>query len=414
MLAAKGGRQRLMAVRSMELSRRDHLDKTQFETLDVFPDRSWQWNGWPSVPLNLSVCNVTAGVSQLSQLNFWHLTNTDDKTLSACSRGLQSDQLLWLNETAWFHPDPVRIVHEKGLPGNVDVLETKLEGGYFRADFYVDKRTHLPVEIVEYQTAWWDAIHRTGEHQLLVHYRLPNYHEVDGIMVPSGIAEQDLAHRGDAEIRFRGVEKSEVHFNVSYREEAFTERALVDLGPSAWKPGAALPSVTPEATRTFAVECKEALDVSQNYLEAHGWKSFKPGPASCSTSGDGTPAAECRTFEGGKIVDAQGKAISEHHLVRVYTYNDNVLTPVFGVHTLLGFWFPRGRIWPVAELSSRPATNGCQVSLKNLYSAWTVGMLLVVPFDAGWTAWTTNRILENEYLDAIGKVAPTVSAAPKP
>ncbi len=393
MLAAKGGRERLMAVRSMELTGRDLFGEFDGETIDVFPDRSWKWLGSPSRPFSLSVCNVAAGISQFSRLNFWHSTNTDMQN-SGCPRALQSDQLLWLNETAWLRPDPLRIVHEKALPESVDVVETRLDGTFYRADFYVDKRTHLPIEVVEYE------MHPI---QIAAHYRLPNYHQVDGIMVPSGISMGHPGRPPENEIRFTSANKSDIHFNVAYREETFTERPLVDLGPSAWKPGEpAPPPVTPAPTRTFSVDCKKASDVSQQYLEHHGWSQVKVSEP-CRPTMDGAQPAECRAFSSWSILDAQGKHIADDRLVHAYTYNNRPRPFTFAV---LGVWLPHGRIERRAVLSSTPTAEGCRISLENSYGAFGYEVFLIIPVDEGPVGWDTNRRLENEYLDAIEKLVP--------
>src|SRR5579863_1855138 len=89
---------------------------------------------------SLNVYNFTLGLSY-----FAHRTNHRARFISEPAGYQLREVQLILNESAWLQPEPVHVIRDKP---RVDVIETTLEGEAWRADSYVDKRTHLPSQII--------------------------------------------------------------------------------------------------------------------------------------------------------------------------------------------------------------------------------------------------------------------------
>jgi hypothetical protein len=231
MLVAKGGRDRLMAVRSMEQTQRQRIyaakprlkdTDTELVRFFAFPDRMWQWfDGGSSVfGLSLDVYNLALGVHYLAFPG-------EVRKLSAGEPDghfLWEAQLIYLNESAWLHPQPMRVTRDGDVPREVDAIETKLEGDYYRADFHVDKRTHLPARIIVYVRN-----HIVGLPEVTqVRYELSKYRETDGIIMPGRVTQTVSTARPF-------IFDYEVHLNVPFREEAFTSPPSLERGPYAWR-----------------------------------------------------------------------------------------------------------------------------------------------------------------------------------
>jgi hypothetical protein len=108
----------------------------------------WQWfDGGSSVfGLSLNVYNLSLGVNYLAY------PNEPQRKLSGGEPGgyhLWEAQLIYLNESEWLHPQPMRMIRDS-IPRGVDAIETKLEGDRYRADFHLDRHTHLPARIIVY------------------------------------------------------------------------------------------------------------------------------------------------------------------------------------------------------------------------------------------------------------------------
>jgi hypothetical protein len=232
MLTAKGGRDRLMAVRSMEQTQRQRIyaakprlkdTDTELVRFFAFPDRMWQWfDGGSSVfGLSLNVYNLALGVHYLAYPN---------EPLRKLSSGepdghfLWEAQLIYLNESEWLHPQPMRMIRDKSIPRGVDAIETKLEGDHYRADFQLDKHTHLPVHIIVYIRNHIVGLPEVSQE----HYELSKYREIDGISVPTQVVQGISAAQPFAW-------DYDVHLNIPFREEAFTSPPSLERGPYAWR-----------------------------------------------------------------------------------------------------------------------------------------------------------------------------------
>jgi hypothetical protein len=232
MLAAKGGRDRLMAVRSMEQTQRQRIyaakprlkdTDTQLVRFFAFPDRMWQWfDGGSSVfGLSLNVYNLALGVHYLAY------PNEQPRKLSSGEPGgyhLWEAQLIYLNESTWLRPQPMRMTRDNTIPRGVDAIETKLEGDRYRADFHLDRHTHLPARIIVYVRNHIIGLPEVTQE----HYEVSKYREIDGIFVPTHVVQGISAAQ-------HFVWDYDVYFNVPFREEAFTSPPSLERGAYAWR-----------------------------------------------------------------------------------------------------------------------------------------------------------------------------------
>ena len=236
MIAAKGGRERLAAIRSIEETQHGKLLKlgrwwvkknteTQLVRVYVLPDRMWQWadEGASALGLKLIVCNLTR------DLMYDVIPGVPTSESPArCGNRLWTPQLIYLNESAGVRPEPMRVIRGGHLPRGVDVIEAKVDAyGYFRVDFCIDRHSHLPVRV----TLWYRQEKRRGHSpgDFALHYELLDYVAMEGVMIPRRVIETDILGN-----RFEWG--YQVHLNVPFRAEAFTEPPSLENGPYAWMP----------------------------------------------------------------------------------------------------------------------------------------------------------------------------------
>ena len=239
MIAAKGGRDNLANVRSIEETARRRLrkvpgrwwlkkDTTSYMVrLFVIPDRMWQWSdeGASVLGLHLQVCNLTQHVQYDTEKGDYLR-----KSYVTWSWQLWLAQLVYLNETSGVHPEPIGLIPGEQTPRDAEVLQTKVGmPNTPRADFYISKVTHLPVRIVV-----WQGLHKPdtyGKSQ----YDLGAYADMDGVMIPTVIYESTILPGMISQDNFRW--DYQVQLNVPYRDKAFTEVPSIENGPYARMPG---------------------------------------------------------------------------------------------------------------------------------------------------------------------------------
>jgi hypothetical protein len=194
--------------------------------LIVPPGRMWGWSdeGASVLGLSLVVCNRDAGTTYDARPGLPVQATSDD----VCGESLLKAQLIYLNENAGIHPTPVRVIAGRDTPRGIDVIETKIDShGYFRVDFYIDRHSHLPVRV----TLWYRQEKRRGHSpgDFALHYELLDYVAMEGVMIPRRVIETDILGN-----RFEWG--YQVHLNVPFRAEAFTEPPSLENGPYAWMP----------------------------------------------------------------------------------------------------------------------------------------------------------------------------------
>ncbi len=218
MIFAKGGRERLRDVHTVlqrEVSRYRSLTfndgKARWDTLYGLPDLFWEWYDSRIFGFWLDVSNFKKDVHYFRRygLTYMDPANPNGRGLDF----LRQIQLVYLNETEWIKPQPIRVLKGQGIPRNVDAIQTMVDGA--RADFHLNRRTHLPVAIIDYRRFAVRNDPSGGHRYVLSHYEL-----VDGILTPTVVDGENY----------------EVAFNPAYREDTFTTPAFAEEGPEGWKP----------------------------------------------------------------------------------------------------------------------------------------------------------------------------------
>lgn len=222
-IKAKGGRERLLDVRSIIISIsadsrfRGETIKSQTEHLVVIPNKEWIWDdNRPSVfGLRMTMYNWEAKNK--------YFTLPGDREYKGLMPIEASENSLFkmpwivniLLETKWHRPMPEKVSEGKIGSQKVDVVQTRLDGE--RIDFALDKKTHLPVKFTRYTI---DA--KTGKEQPKYEGYLTNYVDVEGIKIPSGRGNESNT-------------KTSYRFNVEYDEDIFKSPPPFEVGPEAWK-----------------------------------------------------------------------------------------------------------------------------------------------------------------------------------
>jgi hypothetical protein len=235
-IVAKGGRERLQAIRNVVISTGGSYTPLRFkikpggevtsrsmnrsgisrEELYVFPSKFWLWDDYRPAVFGLWVkrYNFETKMKQVitdGEPNHPPEAISDDELASR--KELPFSQLIYLLESKWITPKPLKVNPERIGLQVFDVVQTEIEGR--RVDFAMDRKTHLPVRITTY-----DEFRGKVYPNVL---RLSEYAAIDGIKVPLTLEMSD-GHK----------EKSIVKFNVEYNEEIFTKPLSIEAGPEAW------------------------------------------------------------------------------------------------------------------------------------------------------------------------------------
>ena len=134
---------------------------------------------------------------------------------------LKDTQLVYLNETKWLKPKPVRVLLDKKIPTNVEAIETDLDGE--RVDFWVDRENHLPVKIIQYRVFEFGVGLKPS-----YTWDLSDYQRMNGIQIPYQISTSMLS---DPPSTIRSLPI----LNPKLREDLFTSPPRFEDGPDAWK-----------------------------------------------------------------------------------------------------------------------------------------------------------------------------------
>lgn len=228
-IAAKGGRERLLAVRNMVISsvHRYHkwfLPRREIgEALYVFP-----WKSWGYMDQRPEVFGVRIWVRDVDR-GLWYSAPADFagphliETTAEWKREFRIDQARFLMETSWFKPVPVRASSGKLRGKPVDILEVRAETDTFT--YYLDRKTRLPLMLAHRYKSDRSPGVESGDD-----YYFYRYIPVDGIMMPrtEGYVLRVLG-RGEyrSDRRFQ--------FNVDYDPEIFNRPPRIEDGPQGWK-----------------------------------------------------------------------------------------------------------------------------------------------------------------------------------
>ena len=230
-IRAKGGRERLHSIESFVISSTidvfvispgfgsntpgGHVD-SESERLYAMPGKAWLYEFTPGfdVSLEATVINKERNLCMVTLAPVGPMRSVPG--LSFCvpttwSKRLIQDPVLYLMETKWVRPVPVRTRTEGKGRKQQDVVETEV--GQLRVDFYLDRKTHLPVKLVTEEYRGDPRAPRTMD--LMITFE--DYVEVDGIQMPRRVTREPLL----TQVVRRDTERARYKFNVTYDEEIF-------------------------------------------------------------------------------------------------------------------------------------------------------------------------------------------------
>jgi hypothetical protein len=237
---AKGGHERLRSIRSLLISSTVDVQaqrgggETEAERLYVMPGKVWRYTHTPDVYVSTdaTVINVERG---LCVVTLWPHSN-GVPPLSLClptttTQYLIQDPVIYLMETNWVRPVPVGARTEGKGKKQLDVVETEV--GKMRLDFYLDRKTRLPVRIV---TEWYGGITQAGPLGPMT-VELGDYAAVDGVLMPRRVTRKPRIGEGSAaEVSREDAERARYLFNVEYDPVIFDGPAPKNVKRGDWKP----------------------------------------------------------------------------------------------------------------------------------------------------------------------------------
>lgn len=145
---------------------------------------------------------------------------------------LLQDPFIYLLETNWVRPAPVRARREGKGSKRLDVIETEV--GKLRADFYLDAKTRLPVKVV---TEWYGGIGRATGTLGPMDVKLEDYAEVEGVLMPRRVTRRILSIESPVGGPPYGhAERARYRFNVTYDPTIFDGPIPENVKPDDWKP----------------------------------------------------------------------------------------------------------------------------------------------------------------------------------
>jgi hypothetical protein len=236
---AKGGRERLHSIDNFLISStidiRTQRGSTEKETerLYAVPGKAWIYTYTPSDDVSLDVTVIN------KERTFCWVTLAPKSNgvpgLSPCIpstpiKYLVQDPVIYLMETNWLQPEPLRVRTEGKGKKQLDVIETKV--GVLRVDFYLDRKTRLPTKLV---TEWYGGIGQAtlGGGPMTVEFG--DYVDVDGIVMPRRVIREVDGDAPVGEVFRRDTERATYRFNITYNPKILESPAPKNAKRSDWK-----------------------------------------------------------------------------------------------------------------------------------------------------------------------------------
>jgi hypothetical protein len=210
-IRAKGGRERLHAVRNFVTMSREEFPRSPrpdvithayYEYLYILPNRLWQYEDYR--PGKMGENGLALDMDQHRVLNQRDRTSAQGLFDDLVYR-FRNGQFIYLMETAYVQPEPVALRTARLDRRDIDIIETRLNAD--RVEFSLDRQSHLPARI---------AIAEQKLHLGRV-WRLSDYKLIDGIQMPANV------HLGDDG---RDREAIDYRFNVEYDESIFRSESV--------------------------------------------------------------------------------------------------------------------------------------------------------------------------------------------
>ena len=242
-IRAKGGRERLHAVENLLISSsvdvrgKKGSSITDTERLYVMPGRAWIFKHTPDhdVSLEATVINFGRGLCTLTLAPVGRSGSVPGLTPCVPTASVQylvQEPVIYLMETRWVKPVPVRARAEGKGSKQIDIIETLV--GQLRVDFYLHRKTRLPFKLVTDQ--FYGVPQLTVKMGLTVY--LEKYEAVDGIQMPRLVTRQPTVIESTLEDFPRDTESARYKFNVSFDQAIFERPIPRNVKREDWKPRA--------------------------------------------------------------------------------------------------------------------------------------------------------------------------------
>jgi hypothetical protein len=221
---------------------------TEVHWLHALPGKAWLHEYTPEffVSLDATVINIERNLC----MKTLSPARGDVPPLSLClpttyAERLIQNPIIYLMETNWVRPVPIRTYEGRRGLKRVDVVETAV--GKLRVDFYLDRKTRLPVKLItdEYR----GTKEETQAMGLTVYF--DNYVTIDGIQMPTRVVREPrhvpskdfsvpssvLSHEPRFPEKVRSdIELLKYKFNVEYETAIFDGPASRKVKATDWKP----------------------------------------------------------------------------------------------------------------------------------------------------------------------------------
>lgn len=239
-IRAKGGRERLQSIQNLLISSTVDTQAqrgsghTETERLYAMPGKAWLYTHTPDFDVSVDATVIN------NERNFCAVTLSPARggapSLSHCLpttpiQYLIQEPVIYLMETNWVRPVPVRVRTEGKGKKQLDVIETEV--GKLRVDFYLDRKTRLPMRLV---TEWYGGLSQATGPLGLMTVELADYVTIDGILMPQRVTRMPQIGEGSVgEVSRRDTERAKYRFNVAYNPAIFDSPAPKKVKPDDWK-----------------------------------------------------------------------------------------------------------------------------------------------------------------------------------
>lgn len=235
-IQAKGGRERLHSIKNFFVSSTINVESQrgesyhEVERLYAFPGRAWIFEY--TAEFDVSVEATVINVEQKLCMRTLAPAVGGVPPLSRCLpttfvENVVQNSTIYLMETRWFRPVPLRTREARTGLKRVDVVETVVAD--LRVDFYLDRKTKLPIKIVT--DRFLGPKEATTSMGLTVY--LDGYKTVDGIKMPRSVVREPNFF---IERIRRDLEFASYKFNVDHDETIFDHPASQKVKAGDWKP----------------------------------------------------------------------------------------------------------------------------------------------------------------------------------
>jgi hypothetical protein len=239
-IRAKGGRERLHSIQSLLITSTIDARAPRGSNvkdavrLYAMPGKVWVYTYTPEfdVKLDATVINAWRKLCLLTLAPAHGVRGLSPCLAETWSQYLIQDPFIYLMETNWVRPTPVRVRAEGKGKRQVEVVETEV--GKLRADFYLDGKTRLPFKIV---TEWLGGIGRATGSLGPMEVLLEDYADVEGVLMPRRVTRRHVGQESPVGERPYGAEeRARYRFNVPHDPAIFDGPIPKNVKPDAWKP----------------------------------------------------------------------------------------------------------------------------------------------------------------------------------